>query len=219
MNNIFKNAPKVKDKNTASVILISLLVFVSSTLMLLPVIVSLKSGFTQGNDSPVYLILKGLFAVSLIFCTVVFIVNKNIFVTVIPSITGVIMLIFPLINSIGSYINAKSRAESFGMTVSYEPYIIAICEYSMFLLLCLFTALYSLGYFRLPVVTLIISVVSSILSIYTVIYNYFILLVPIYDTVCFIPACTAPLIPIFLITSTVTVKSKSNKYQPKRMKR
>lgn len=218
MNNVFKNAPAVKDKFNGSAILISILSLLSSVLLLLPVIVAFKSGFTQGNDSPVYLILKGLFTVSLIVCTAVFIVNKDIFASAIPSFIGAVMLIFPLVNSISSFINAKSRADFFGMTVSYEPYIIAICEYLMFFLLCVFTILYSLGYFRLPMVLLFISVISSILSIYTVINNYFVLLVPIYDTVCFIPACTTPLIPVFLITSTVPVKSKSNKYQPKRMK-
>lgn len=220
MKSVFTKKPKMKEKNSAIyIIIVSILTIVSIVPLLTPVIVCLFNGFTgtDGTADNVYYILRGLFGVSLVIGTTAYAVNKDISAAAVPSLFGFAMLLFPLYENVATLTDAIETANKLSMTMDYTLYILNVGEYLFLTLLCLFTALFSLGLFRNVIIIMLLSVVSSLAALFIAIDQHVTFQISTYEILCFAYAVPTALIPTFLALS-VKPRKKKAKYDARRMK-
>ena len=128
---------------------------------------------------------------------------------------------------INKYTDHKKFVEKFSMTADYTSYLVGIGIYILFILLCLFTLLYALGFTPANLIVLIVSAVTITAVILITIdraKNIEFGIFNIYDILCFSYVAIAAIIPALVVTSSKKRNSdepktpKRQKYQPKRMR-
>lgn len=213
--------PQFKENSKALRVIVLILAILSAIIILMPVVVCFMSKFTLTPDTGdnIYYVLRGMFAIALIFASVIVLIKKDISYTVVPSGIGFAMLLFPLYDIVQSFTGALSRAKAFSMSVDYSSYLIQIAMYLIFAVLCVLTFLYSIGKFRFGIIIMVISVISCLFSAFIAVERYITYLIPLYEVVCFSYSSIVSLIPFLLVISTIAKSKESKeKYIPKRMK-
>ena len=222
MLTIIKNKPVVKEKSNAYVIAVVILSLLSLTLLFLPVIVNIMNGFStvNGADDKIYYLLRGLFGISIAISAGIFAVKKDVAIAAAPCFVGFITVLFPLYDSIASLVKAHKVAQQLSMSVGYGPYLINIGEYLLFTLLCIFTFLYSIGMFRNTLIITLISVISSMASLFTIIDKFITYDISTYEILSFGYVVFATLIPLVLILACDPIIKKNTKarYKARRMR-
>ncbi len=220
MLSFIKNKPEIKEKNTIYIVLIVLLSLLGISLLMLPVIVNFLNRFStvSSADDMIYYILRGLFGVSIGIGAAVYAVKKDISIASIPCFIGFVTVLFPLYDSVAALTKAHSVAQQLSMSVGYGPYLITIGEYLLFTLLCLFTMLYSLGLFKQPFIIILISVVATLATLFTVIDKFITYDISTYEILSFAYAVVICIIPLILVLSATPLQTKSTKYKARRMR-
>ena len=212
MNTIFKNAPQARDKDIVNRILILVLSVISAAFLFAPVIVSFISNFTQGTSSVAYSIFKGLFALSLIICAAITFATRRVASMLLPCILGLVTVIFPLFESIKDYSYIKSIAEKFSFDQDYTAYLIAMGIYLAYAILCIFSAFYVTGIIKSSIFVTLMSVVSSLGTLFIAIdkgTNYD---TTTFDVLTFASATITTLIPFVAVLGCKrNVSEESNK--------
>lgn len=222
------NSPVIKEKTLFWRIILVIFSLITGAFSLSPAIVyfiTSKAPLTEMPDNAFFYVLKGIFAISVVFAAVIFAVYKKATIVALPSFIGIITSIYPLMYKINAYKEYKSFIESFSMPADYTGYLVSIGIYTLYILLCLITLLYSLGLLPSNLILLVVSALTVTAVIFITIdraktvkfdiYN-------IYDILSFSYASVASLLPAFIATSTKKInsnkKDKKSRYQPKRMK-
>ena len=230
MFTIINNSPVLKEKNIVFRIFVAVLSIVSGVFIISPVISYFANGafpLSEMPDNTAYYILRGVFGISLTLAAAVYVVFKNVTVTAIPSFLGIVTSLIPLIYRINKYTDHKKFVEKFSMTADYTSYLVGIGIYILFILLCLFTLLYALGFTPANLIVLIVSAVTITAVILITIdraKNIEFGIFNIYDILCFSYVAIAAIIPALVVTSSKKRSSdepktpKRQKYQPKRMR-
>lgn len=200
MNTIFKNKPIYKNNPLYTTILYILSV-ASSAVILMPVTVAFMSRFTQldTNTDVLFIILKGLFAVSLLIAVNIIAIYKDVVFGVIPALFAAFTAVIPMVQSIRTFADAKAFADKYQMSIDLSPYILTMVEYLIFFLLAVFTVLYLTGWLRLPAMILALSVSGAIAAQYSVIVNAVTFQIAIYEVLCFAYTVIACLIPAVIV--------------------
>lgn len=216
MNTIFKNKP-ISQNNKIYNALLYLLTVAATAPMLMPVVVGFMSDFTRVEISPVYLIFRGLAAIAIILAVNVFVINGNTSFFLFAGILTTITVVFPLIDNINTLSAQIAFSQKHGMNIDLSQYLLTVIEYSLFFLVSLITTLYSVGFFRFPVVIMALSLPAAIAAQYDVIVRAVKFEMGLYDVLCFACTVTASLIPLVLVLACKNPKiTKSKKYSPKR---
>ncbi len=207
MLSFLNKAPVIKEKNMAFRIILPILSFITSIFVFAPVITGFKWQEAVAGYSPVHLVFKGLFGISLIACSIIYAFTKNVPATGVAAIFGFISALFPLLRSVSDCIQAKNFSEQFSMTTDYSPYLISICVYLLLAMLCLSTALYSAGLLPYPIIILVLSAITLLAVLFVTIERVTALSVNIFEVICFAYAAFAVSIPVLFVLSVRTRKS------------
>ncbi len=227
MLSIKKTIPAIKEESLFLQIILIILSLITCAFSLSPAIVyfiTKNPPLTEMPGNASFYFFKSVFAISVLVTAVIFVVYKKAVVVALPSCIALLTTIYPLIYKINAYKEYKSFIEEFSMTADYTSYLVNIGIYSLFILLCLLTLLYSLGFLPSNLILLVVSALTVTAVIFITIdktksleYNIY----DIYDILSFSYASIAALLPA--IFAAVTKKTKSEKketqrYKPKRMK-
>ncbi len=218
MNTIVKNKPIYKN-NIFYTIILYLFSITVAVVSLMPVTVAFESRFThlETDAEILFLLCKGLFAVTLLISVNIIAIKKDLSFGAIPAFFAALTTVYPLINSIDALIDAKAFSEKYLMTFDLSPYILNVVEYTIFFFLSVFTLLYLTGWLKLPVVILALSVPGAIAAQYSVIVNAVTYEIELYEVLCFAYTVVACLIPAVLVLgSRVPGKLRLISYQSKR---
>ena len=200
MNTIFKNKPVYKN-NSLYTALLYFLSIITSAISMMPVTVAFMSRFTQleTNADILFVILKGLFAVSLLIAVNAIAIYKDVIFGTIPAFFAALTAVIPMVQSIKAFTDAKAFADKYQMSIDLSPYVLTMVEYLIFFLLAVFTFLYLTGWLRLPAAILALSVSGAIAAQYSVIVNATTYEIPIYEVLCFAYTVVACLIPAVIV--------------------
>ncbi len=221
MLSFIKNKPEFKQNSQVFKAIILILSIISSVIIFMPVVVCFMSNFSntlEASDN-IYYVLRGILGLSIIFTSVALIIKNNFSFCAIPSLISFIVLLFPFVKVIESFFSAIRRAELFSMTMDYSSYLLQVALYLIFAVLSILTFLYSFGKFKYGIVIMVISVISTLYSVFIAIERYITYLIPLYEVVCFSYSSIVSFIPFLLVISTITKSAQTKeKYIPKRMK-
>lgn len=201
--------------------IIFVLVLVSLVPLFAPVVVGFMNSFSTslGLWQNIYYIFRLFFGISLAIGISMLVIKKDVVSVLFPSFVGSLMLLFPCYDYISQFFSVLHSAKAMSMTIDYTLYIINIVQYLCLLLLCIFTFLYSAGYFRFSLIIILLSVVSFLGGVFLSVDKHITLLIPSFDIICFGYFIPLAVVPIFVVLSTTTQPKDSDKYKPRRMKK
>lgn len=229
MTSLFRNSPTVKDSSAVIRYIVAAFSFIGSIFILSPAIVFLikkTNPLTEMPDNSIYFTVRALFGILLLVSGLLYCIYKKLSVTILPALSGMIAVIFPLIYRINKYKEYKNIIERSSMTADYAPYLANIGVYIIILLLCVTYIIYCLGVFRFNIPVLVFSALSATAVLFltvdkakTVEYNIY----NVYDILSFAYGILVCIIPIFIIFTTQRAtptkqKNVPKKYIPRRMK-
>lgn len=229
MTSLFRNSPTVKDNCTIIKYIVTAISFICSIFILSPVIVFLikkTNPLTEMPDNNIYFVFRALFGILLLVSALLYSIYKKLSVTILPALSGLIAVIFPLIYRINKYKEYKDIIERSSMTADYSPYLANIGVYILILLLCVTYIIYCLGVYRFNIAVLVFAALSATAVLFltidkakTIEYNIYTL----YDILSFAHGILTCIIPIFIVFTSKRAtptkqKNVSKKYIPRRMK-
>ena len=232
MLSLTKRSPVLKSNSLPFGIILITLAFICGIFILSPVIAFFIKGsnpLAEMPESTWYYIFRGLFGISVLIAAIMYTIFKNVTITALPCLMGLIATLFPLILKIDKYLKYKDFIDKTNMTADYASYLVNIGVYVLMALLCLSALLFALG--LLP--TNIIIFVISTMTIFAVIFmtidrakNIESEIFSIFDILCFAYTSVAALMPVVVALSTTKNKYNNNtdnphnskRYQPKRMR-
>ena len=232
MINIINKSPVLKDKSITTRIFVLIFALISGVFILSPVIAYFYKGYSPLAEMPtssVYYIFRGLFGISVLLAAVILFMFRNVTITAVPSVLGIVSSVFPLVDRIQKYHDYKIFVEKFSMTADFTSYLVSIGIYTLFILLCMCTLLYSIGFLPANLVVLIASALTFTAVIFVTIdraknieYGIF----NLYDILCFSYVSITSLIPALIASSTKKnidnteeTNPRKQKYRPKRMRK
>ncbi len=222
MTDLFSKRPQLN--NRSGIIYscaIFILVLISLVPLFAPVVVGFMNSFSTsaGLWQNIYYIFRLFFGISLAGGISMLVIKKDVISVLLPSFIGSLMLLFPCYDYFSQFFSVLRSAKIMSMTIDYTLYIINIVQYLCLLLLCIFTLLYSAGYFRFSLIIILLSVVSFLGGIFLSIDKHITLLIPTFDIICFGYFIPLAIVPIFVVLSTTIRPNNADKYKPRRMKK
>ncbi len=219
MLSFLKNAPVFKGRNLVFRIIIPIIAFISSIFIFAFVIVGIKSNYSLVTATPAHLVFKSLFGASLLICSILYALAKNVPLSGLCSFFGFVASLFPLIQSIKDYFAAKSFAEQFSMTQDFSSYWTTTGVYALYALLCLSVFLYSTGFFPYPVPILVLCALSFLATIFITIERIVAYNLEPFSIMCFAYAALAVVIPVLFVLSTKKPEVNKNTSEIKKGKK
>lgn len=172
----------------------------------------------------VYVVMRALFAVSIVAGAVVFDLRRASVALIPASVLGLASSLIKLIIAASTYLNKKAMAEAISIQSSYTQNYIDIAEAALLTLTALLVLVYLLGILKTAFPVILVSVITVILILYSVIF--YSTTYPVSDfTVlsrCYtIPYCLGIL--LFCMSSKTKAQIdgtvKKEKYVPRRMRK
>ena len=209
MISIFKKAPQIKESNITYRNIMLLSIEISSSFLFATTIVGIMSDFTFSDESAAHIIFKGIFAVSMIIVGIMYFISKKIYCLVYACIVGFITVMFPLFSSISDYRYVKSIADKFSMSQDYTSFLLSIGIYLLYTILCFLTGLYVTGYFKYSIIVTLVSVITSLATLFMAIDRAINYDTSIFDIITFGSTCITSLIPIIAVSSAKDINNKT----------
>lgn len=212
MNTLKKRQPTYKGSAVYTTVLY-ILAIPTAILMLSPLVLGFMNEFSgiDSNADLIYLILRGLGALGLIFAVNVLAVWKKVFFFSIPSLFASIMVVFPMLDSINALTEAQRFANDYNMPADLSTYVLSTVEYVLFFLVSVLTFLYCTGVIKLPVAIMALGIPAALAAAYTVYINVVNFGMDIFHVLTFAYAVTASLIPIVITLGCDSKREKAPK--------
>lgn len=222
MNSFAKNRPEVIKKSGVYIFFTVIFAILGISLVLLPVVVNIMNRFTtiETASDYIYYILRGLFGISIGIGVGIFAVRKDTLSFTIPCVMGLVTVLFPLYSSVSGFIEAMIIAKQFSMQMGYLTFLLDALKYLVYTLLCIFTLLYTLGYFNFPTIITVLSVLGTIGTVSISLDSYMTYDITAYEVICVSDGAILCILPLLLLFSTKIVKEKKKKerYKARRMR-
>ena len=222
MTSLFKSRPCVKEKSGVYIFFTIMFAIIGISVVLLPVAVNIMNKFstTESFADILYCIFRGLFGISVAIGAGIFAVKKDTISFTIPCFIGFITVLFPLYNSVYGFVEALIIAKQLSMQMGYLTFMLDALKYLVYTLLCLFTILYTLGWFKFPSVITLLSFLGTLGTIALSMHSYITYDITAYEVLCVSDGAILSILPLMLLFTTKMVKKdkKSSPYKPRRMR-